>query len=60
MRGLAPGKEKTRFGRWLLSQNALFASKPPAELLPQERVAGFKLEWIWDDMFYMIEFRKQV
>lgn len=55
--GLAPGKEETRFGRWLLRQNPLFANKPPKELVPK-RVEDFRLRWIWRGMFYVMEFRK--
>jgi ubiquinone/menaquinone biosynthesis C-methylase UbiE/uncharacterized protein YbaR (Trm112 family) len=56
--GLAPGKESTWLGRWLLKQNTLFANKPPIELIPQRQIKGFKLEWIWHGTFYVLEFRK--
>ncbi|MGC9018926.1 MAG: methyltransferase domain-containing protein [Candidatus Bipolaricaulaceae bacterium] len=55
--GLAPGKERTRFGRWLLKQNRLFASKPPKELIPNE-ATEFRLRWVWRGTFYIMEFRK--
>ncbi len=56
--GLAPGRESTWIGRWLLKDNPLFANKPPIELLPQGQIEDFKLEWIWRGAFYMMEFRK--
>ena len=55
--GLAPGKEKTWFGRRLLKMNALFANKPPRELVP-EQVEDFRLKWIWRGTFYVMDFRK--
>lgn len=55
--GLAPGKENTRFGRWLLKKNTLFANKPPTELLPQG-IAELDLKWVWRGLFYVISFRK--
>lgn len=55
--GLAPGREKTRLGRWLLKNNPLFANKPPEELIPQG-VEGFNLKWIWRGLFYLMEFKK--
>lgn len=56
--GLAPGRENTWLGRWLLSQNTLFANKPPIGLLPKERLEDFQLAWIWHGTFYLMEFRK--
>jgi len=56
--GLAPGKESTKFGRWLLKQNTLFANKPPMELIPAG-VADPSLRWIWRGMFWVMEFRKR-
>jgi ubiquinone/menaquinone biosynthesis C-methylase UbiE len=56
--GLAPSKERTRFGQRLLKENTLFANKPPVDLLPKERVQGFQLEWIWHGTFYIMEFRR--
>lgn len=55
--GFAPGKEKTRFGHWLLKQNTLFANKPPLELIPPV-VEDLQLRWIWRGLFYLIDFRK--
>ena len=57
--GLAPGKENTRFGRWLLTKNTLFANKPPMELLP-DGIKDVELRWIWRGLFYVISFRKAV
>jgi len=55
--GLAPGKERTRFGRWLLRKNRLFANRPPIELVPAG-LEGLNLRWIWRGLFYLIEFEK--
>lgn len=55
--GLAPGKEKTRFGRWLLKQNTLYANKPPKDLLP-DGITDVDLRWIWRGLFYVISFRR--
>ncbi|MBT9166533.1 MAG: hypothetical protein DDT25_01221 [Chloroflexi bacterium] len=57
--GLAPGKEKTRFGRWLLKKNTLFANKPPLEALPAN-IEDSNLRWIWRGLFYVIDFRKSL
>ena len=56
--GLAPGKENTRFGRWLLKMNSLYAHKPPSDLLP-EQAEEFKVRWIWRGAFYVMEMRKR-
>ncbi len=55
--GLAPGKENTWFGKWLLRQNSLFANSPPKELVP-DGVEGFQLRWIWRGTCYIMEFKK--
>jgi len=57
--GLAPGKEKSRFGRWLLKHNTLYANKPPMDLLP-DGITDVDLKWIWRGLFYVISFRKAV
>ena len=56
--GLAPGKETTRFGRWLLKMNTLYAHKPPSDLIPEE-AEEFKVRWIWRGAFYVMEMRKK-
>lgn len=56
--GLAPGKENTRFGRWLLKMNSLYAHKPPSDLIP-EQAEEFKVRWIWRGAFYVMEMRKR-
>lgn len=48
--GLAPGKENTQFGRWLLQKNSLFCNRPPLELIPPT----VELRWIWRGLFYLI------
>jgi ubiquinone/menaquinone biosynthesis C-methylase UbiE/uncharacterized protein YbaR (Trm112 family) len=55
--GLAPGKEKTRFGRWLLKHNTLYANTPPMDLLP-DGITEIDLRWIWRGLYYVISFRR--
>ena len=55
--GLAPGKEKTWFGRQLLKMNTLYANKPPRELVSLQ-VEDFHLKWVWRGTFYVMDFRK--
>lgn len=51
--GLAPGKEHTRFGKWLLSKNRLFAHRPPLELFPHD--LSPRVRWMWRGLFYVVE-----
>jgi len=57
--GLAPGKEKTAFGRFLLRTNALYWHKPPVKLLPKN-ADNLMVDWgiivAWP--FYSMEFQK--
>lgn len=62
--GLAPGEEKSLVGKLLLNMNALYACKPPTELLP-ENIKHLQVRWkiicnrflpIWP--FYNMEFQK--
>jgi ubiquinone/menaquinone biosynthesis C-methylase UbiE len=62
--GLAPGEEKSVIGKFLLKTNALYACKPPTELLPKN-IKNVHVRWkiissrflpIWP--FYNMEFRK--
>lgn len=55
--GLAPGREKTWFGRRMLKMNSLYANKPPMDLLPGN-VEELHLRWIWRGLFYAIDFAK--
>jgi ubiquinone/menaquinone biosynthesis C-methylase UbiE len=55
--GFAPGRENTWFGRWLLNENPLFATKPPREALPAN-VEDSNLRWICRGTTYIMEFRK--
>lgn len=56
--GLAPGKEKTWLGRWILKCDpVLFANKPPVELVPNS-IKDLKVYWVWQRSFWVIEFRK--
>lgn len=57
--GLAPGKENTVVGRFLLRTNALYWHKPPIKLLPAN-VKNLRVRWggipFWP--FYNMEFQK--
>ena len=57
--GLAPGKENTVFGSFLLRTNALYWCKPPVKLLPK-KIKNVKVKWglslFWP--YYNIEFQK--
>ena len=55
--GLAPGREKTMLGRWILKCDPLFSSKPPVELLPKD-IEDLKVYWVWQSTHWVIEFRK--
>jgi len=57
--GLAPGKENTWHGRWILRRDpVLFANKPPVEFLPGG-IRDLRVYWVWQKTFWVIEFRKQ-
>lgn len=55
--GLAPGREKTLLGKYIMRCMPLFASKPPLALLP-DGVAELKAYWIYQGTFWVIEYRK--
>lgn len=55
--GLAPDREKTLLGKYILKCSNLYASKPPVELLP-EGIEDLKLYWIWQRTMWVIEYRK--
>jgi ubiquinone/menaquinone biosynthesis C-methylase UbiE len=56
--GLAPGLEETEFGRHLLSNNKLFAMKPPLNGFLQDGLRALKLEWVMKGSCYVIEITK--
>ncbi len=56
--GLAPGKEHTRFGKWLLSKNRLFAHRPPHELFADD--LSPHVRWMWRGLFYVVEVTRPV
>jgi ubiquinone/menaquinone biosynthesis C-methylase UbiE len=57
--GLAPGKEKTLWGKWILSFIPSFADKPPADISPMG-IEDFKIYWIQRGTAWVIEFRKKL
>ena len=56
--GLAPGLEETEFGRHLLSNNTLFAMKPPLNGFLQDGLLALKLEWVMKGSCHVIETTK--
>jgi ubiquinone/menaquinone biosynthesis C-methylase UbiE/uncharacterized protein YbaR (Trm112 family) len=56
--GLAPDLEETEFGRHLLSNNTLFAMKPPLNDFLQDGLVALKLEWVMKGSCYVIEITK--
>ncbi|MBW1952463.1 MAG: methyltransferase domain-containing protein [Deltaproteobacteria bacterium] len=56
--GLAPGKEKTWLGKWILNLSPVFAYKPPVEQVPAG-IEDFQVDWVWQRTFWVMEFRKK-
>jgi ubiquinone/menaquinone biosynthesis C-methylase UbiE len=54
--GIEPGKETSWWAKLLTWRNALFASRPPLELLPKG--VDPQVEWVLRGLFYQIVFRK--
>ena len=57
--GLAPGKEKTLMGRWILKRHKIYASKPPVELVP-DNTEDLKVHWLWHGLCWVVEFKKRL
>ncbi len=58
--GLAPGREKTLLGKWILHcARALFVHKPPVGLVPKG-AQDVKVYWVWQGTAWVIEFRKKL
>ena len=55
--GLSPELRNTLMGKELIKANALFASKPPINLLPKS-LKLINVEWIWEGLFYVIELER--
>jgi ubiquinone/menaquinone biosynthesis C-methylase UbiE len=56
--GLAPGREKTLLGMWILKcAPGFMSSNPPMKLLP-EGIDALKVFWVWQGTHWVIEFRK--
>lgn len=56
--GLAPGKENTLLGKWILRRDrTTFSNEPPVEFVPKS-VKDLKVYWIWQRSFWVVEFRK--
>jgi len=57
--GLAPGKENSFIGKFLLKTNALYACKPATKLLPKG-IKNLQLAWKFDPFWphYVMDFQK--
>ena len=55
--GLAPGKEKTLWGRWMLSFIPSYTNKPPLDLVPTG-IEDLNVYWVWQGSAWVVEFRK--
>jgi ubiquinone/menaquinone biosynthesis C-methylase UbiE len=56
--GLSPERERSLLGKWILKFNPfMFHSKPPVKLIPNE-VKELKVYWVFQNTFWVIEFRK--
>ena len=53
---MAPGMEKTRFGRFLVGQNPMFLDPIPTELVPEGAEA--RVDYAMGGLFYVIRFQK--
>jgi hypothetical protein len=50
--GLAPGREKTLLGKWILQCDpVLFAHKPRLSLVPKG-IQDLKVYWVWQKTFW--------
>jgi ubiquinone/menaquinone biosynthesis C-methylase UbiE/uncharacterized protein YbaR (Trm112 family) len=56
--GLAPDRERTLLGKYILMCMKAFANKPPVMLLP-EAVEDLTVDWIYQRTFWVIEYRKK-
>ena len=55
--GLSPKKRETKEGQEIMKANALFATKPPLEHIP-DKAKDVELSYIMNETFYEIRFRK--
>ncbi|PKN89225.1 MAG: hypothetical protein CVU51_01240 [Deltaproteobacteria bacterium HGW-Deltaproteobacteria-1] len=56
--GLAPDREKTLLGKYILMCMKVFENKPPVMDLP-EAVEDLKIDWIYQRTFWVMEYRKR-
>ncbi len=56
--GLAPEKETTWHGKWILKHDSLFKHKPPVDLVPKN-IEDLKVYYVWQKTHWIIEFRKK-
>ena len=56
--GLAPDREKTLLGKYILMCMKVFGNKPPVMDLP-EGVEDLKIDWIYQRTFWVMEYRKR-
>lgn len=55
--GLAPGREKTLLGKYILRCNKLFKNSPPLKYIPAT-AQELKVYWIYQGTFWVIDYRK--
>ena len=55
--GLSPELRNTPIGQELIKANALFASRPPINLLPKS-LKLINVEWIWEGLFYVLKLER--
>lgn len=56
--GIAPDRERTLLGMYILMCMKAFANKPPVILLP-EAIENLKVYWIYQRTFWVIEYTKK-
>jgi ubiquinone/menaquinone biosynthesis C-methylase UbiE len=56
--GLAPGREKTLIGKYIIKCSKLFLNKPPVELLPKD-IENLRVYWIYQGTFWVVDYRKK-
>ena len=56
--GLAPDRERTLLGKYILMCMKVFSNKPPVQHLPGG-IEDLKVYWIYQGTFWVIEFRKK-
>ncbi len=56
--GLSPEREKTLLGKYILKCMKVFSNEPPVGELP-EAIDDVKVYWVFQETFWVVEFRKK-